>query len=558
MGKSIRRSVMIRVICAIIAVLLFSGVTTANILRIEGTQKLSVQATSMLDQVQRAEVAHYKWATNLSNALYAGTEFTGSMDHTGCVLGKWLYGDIDLNDSEVNALRAQIEPLHKELHASAGTALELLAENPDEARQYFQSTIQANLTKLVGLLDQVVERGEALSNEYADKMSGIIGLMHGSTVVCLLLNLIALISLVIYVMNYVIKPMLLITEKVRPLQDGNLTLNFDYDSKNELGQLARTLEQSMERIHEYVDDIDRVMDELARGNFDVAASIRYIGDFQSIEEALDRFTAAVSGALGNIVQAEQRVSGHAEQLSSGAQALAQGATEQASAVQELYATVDDLSKSATRNAQTAAGAQQSARLTGEQVQVSSQQMEQMVAAMADIADASEQIGKIIATIENIAFQTNILALNAAVEAARAGSAGKGFAVVADEVRNLASKSDEAAKATKDLIGNSIQATQRGTEIVDEVSGSLKKTQELVVQSNDAIATIAEAIKEEAGSLSQVSEAIGQISSVVQTNSASSEESAAVSTELFEQVHLLEDETKRFKLKGGLRRPSMIR
>ena len=185
-------------------------------------------------------------------------------------------------------------------------------------------------------------------------------------------------------------------------------------------------------------------------------------------------------------------------------------------------------------------------------------MEHMVSAMADIADASEQIGKIIATIENIAFQTNILALNAAVEAARAGTAGKGFAVVADEVRNLASKSDEAAKATKDLIVNSIQATQRGTKIVGEVSDSLKRTQELVVQSNDAIATIAEAIKEEAGSLAQVSEGIGQISSVVQTNSASSEESAAVSSELFEQVHVLEDETKRFKLKdshqmmGGVR------
>ena len=161
-----------------------------------------------------------------------------------------------------------------------------------------------------------------------------------------------------------------------------------------------------------------------------------------------------------------------------AQALAQGATEQASAVQELYATVDDLSKSADRNAATAAGAQESARLTSEQVNVSSGQMEQMVSAMADIADASEQIGKIIATIENIAFQTNILALNAAVEAARAGTAGKGFAVVADEVRNLASKSDEAAKATKDLIENSILATQRGSQIVGEVSSSLKKTQEI--------------------------------------------------------------------------------
>ena len=539
MGKSIKRSVSIRIICAIVAVTLFSVVTTANILRIEGTQEKSIQANSMLDSIQRAEVAHYKWAANLSNALYAGTEFTGSLDHTGCVLGKWLYSEMSLHDDAIDTLRGKIEPLHN-----------MYGGNRSQAQQYYQDTIQTNLTTLVGLLDEVVTRGQELSAEYNESMSSTVSQMHLITSVCLVINLICMVSLVQYVLRCVIKPMLLITDKVRPLQDGNLTLEIGYSSKNELGQLAQTLEQSLGRIHEYVDDIDRVMGELAQGNFDVSTSTQYIGDFQSIETALDRFTAAVSDAMGNVVQAEQRVSSHAEQLSSGAQALAQGATEQASAVQELYATVDDLSKSADRNAETAAGAQESARLTSEQVNVSSGQMDQMVSAMADIADASEQIGKIIATIENIAFQTNILALNAAVEAARAGTAGKGFAVVADEVRNLASKSDEAAKATKDLIENSIQATQRGSQIVGEVSDSLKKTQELVVQSNDAIATIAEAIKEEAGSLAQVSEGIGQISSVVQTNSASSEESAAVSSELFEQVHVLEDETKRFKLKGA--------
>ena len=219
-------------------------------------------------------------------------------------------------------------------------------------------------------------------------------------------------------------------------------------------------------------------------------------------------------------------------------------------MQELYATVDDLSKSAGRNVEAAANAQRSAKLTSEQVTLSSKQMEEMVAAMDDIAESSQQIGKIIATIENIAFQTNILALNAAVEAARAGSAGKGFAVVADEVRNLASKSDEAAKATKDLIENSVQSTERGSRIVGEVSQSLKQALDLVVQSDEAIHSITEAVHQEAESLSQVSEGIGQISSVVQTNSASSEESAAVSSELFEQVHLLEDETKKFRLKGG--------
>ena len=549
MGTSIKRSVMIRVICALITVVLFSVITTVNILRIESTQADSTKASAMLDSVQRAEVAHYKWSANLSNALYAGAEFTGSMDPTGCVLGEWLYGTFDLKDSEIEQLRSQIEPLHKQLHESAGTALELYSESSAGGQEYYQQTILANLTELVGLLDRVVERGTVLTSEAEQSMNTTIRIMHITTVVCLVLNLVALLSLVQFVLGYVIKPLLLITEKARPLQEGRLNLDLEYESKNELGTLARTLEESMSRIHTYVDDIDRIMAELAQGNFDVHTSIQYIGDFQPIEGALEHFTGAISDALRNVNQAETQVSTHAEQLSSGAQALAQGATEQASAVEELYATVDDLSKSADRNAKAATAAQESAQNTSRQVSLSSGQMDQMVTAMADIASASEKISQIIDTIEDIAFQTNILALNAAVEAARAGTAGKGFAVVADEVRNLASKSDEAAKATKGLIENSIQATQRGSHIVDEVSGSLKKALELVLESDRAIQDISVAISQEAESLAQVSEGIGQISSVVQTNSASSEESAAVSTELFDQVHLLEAETKKFRLKN---------
>ena len=318
---------------------------------------------------------------------------------------------------------------------------------------------------------------------------------------------------------------------------------------NELGDLSSTLEKSMAQVHAYVQDLNGLMAQLSQGNFDVRTSQPYIGDFKSIEDSINSFTATISAALGKISQAQGRVSSNADQLSSGAQALAQGATEQASAVEELYATVDDLSKNAAQNVKIAASAQENARLTGEQVTISSQQMEQMVSAMADITNASEQISKIISTIEDIAFQTNILALNAAVEAARAGSAGKGFAVVADEVRNLAAKSDQAAKATKDLIDNSVQATERGSHIVEEVSATLKKTLELVMQSNTAIGEIAQAVEGEAESIAQVTEGIGQISAVVQTNSASSEESAAVSADLFEEVHKLEAETKRFKLRA---------
>ena len=275
MGTSIKRSVNIRVICAIVAVLLFSCVTTMNILRIESTQDASAQASALLDSAQKAEVAHYKWSANLSNALYAGTEFTGSMDHTSCALGKWLYSDLELENAEINRLRAEIEPLHKELHASAGTVLEMYGNSHSRAQQYYQETIQTNLSTLVGLLDQVVTQGTELSDQCVQRMNSTVALMHTLTIICLVLNLVALISLVVFVMRNVIKPLLIITNKAKPLQEGNLSLDLGYTSKNELGQLARTLEDSVGLIRQYIEDIDRVMGELAQGNFDVLTSTRY-------------------------------------------------------------------------------------------------------------------------------------------------------------------------------------------------------------------------------------------------------------------------------------------
>lgn len=551
MRKSIKTMVGIRVAVALAAIILFSVMMTVNIIRISHTQTASAQANALLDRAQRAEVAHYKWSSNLSNALYAGTEFTGSIDPTTCVLGQWLYGDAGTEDKEITALRTQLEPLHKELHESATYVLELLNTNPEQAQAYYQETIQSNLTTLVGLLDQVIERGTALNEETREEMEQTLVMMHITSIVGLSISLISLLSLVFYVLGKIVKPLILITRKSEPLQDGLLNLEIDYHSKDELGKLAETLEHSMERIGGYVNDINRMMAQLSAGNFNVQVSEPYVGDFRSIEESLTSFTTTMSAVLSNINRAEQKVSGGAAQLSSGAQALAQGATEQASAVEELSATLEELSRSASRNVKAAFDAQENARLTGEQVTVSSQQMEEMVLAMNDISAASQEIGKIIATIENIAFQTNILALNAAVEAARAGAAGKGFAVVSSEVRSLATQSDQAAKATKEMIENSIQAVDRGSRIVGEVSETLNKTLKLVMQSGEAIGGIAKAVEREADSISQVTDGISQISSVVQTNSASSEESAAVSNELFDQVRFLEEQTKKFRLKTGV-------
>ena len=464
MRKSIKKMVTIRVAVALLAVLLFSVMMTINILSIQHSQEKNAEAAAVLDRVQRAETAHYKWSANLSNALYANSEFTGSTDPTTCVLGQWLYGEAGTDNAVILQLRNEMEPLHKELHESAILALEQYRTNPATAQNYYQNTILNNLSTLVGKLDSVVEESAAISAENAASMERTITMMHLTSVIGLSLSLIALISLILYVITKVLRPILQITEDSRPLQEGRLELTLNYQSDDELGDLSRTLKESMARIEGYVTDINEIMSQLSDGNFDVHTSTRYIGDFQSIEESINSFTSNISNAFGHIQQAEQKVSGNAEQLSSSSQSLAQGATEQASEVEGLYATLDQLSKSAAQNVRIASEAQEGARLTGEQVTISSQQMDHMVSAMRDITESSQQISRIIATIENIAFQTNILALNAAVEAARAGAAGKGFAVVSDEVRSLATQSDQAAKATKELIENSVKATQRGSAI----------------------------------------------------------------------------------------------
>ena len=542
MRKSIKTMVGIRVAFAFAAVLVYSLVVTFNVFLIKDAANSSSDASAMLDTIEKAETAHYKWSSSLSSALYAGIEFEGSMDPTACVLGKWLYGDLNTDDALVIEKRNEIEPLHKELHESASYALELLKTDPEQAQAYYQNTIRQNLAVLVADLEEIVEEGAKLSEESSESMFRTIHVVQILAGICFFVALICLISLITYVMKRVIRPIMYISECVLPLQEGTLELNMNYESQDEIGRLSDILVNSLKVIQGYVGDINRIMGQLAQGEFNVHTSTPFIGDFKSIETSIDSFTNTLSASIGNIGRVEHQISGSAEQLSSGAQSLAQGATEQASAVEQLYAMLEELSKNAARNVETAQNAQENARLTGEQVTISSQQMEEMVSAMNDITQASHRIGEIIATIENIAFQTNILALNAA------GDAGKGFAVVADEVRSLAAQSDQAAKATKDLIGNSVQVTEKGSQIVDEVSNTLQKTLNLVVESNSAIGSIAEVIQGEAESIKQVTDGIGQISEVVQTNSASSEESAAVSQELFAQVTMLKQQTEKFRLK----------
>lgn len=371
------------------------------------------------------------------------------------------------------------------------------------------------------------------------------------TVGALLFIALIIILFSLYIVRSIVKPVREIDHVAKKIADGQLNESIEYRSKDELGTLALNFNKTVSRLRDYVnyiDEISGVLSEVADGNLMFQLTYDYAGEFAKIKTALERLSESLNQTLVQINQSAEQVASGSDQVASGSQALSQGATEQASSIQELAASITEISNQVNQNAENAENASKKATNVGDQIISSNEHMQEMTSAMKEISEKSSQIGKIIKTIEDIAFQTNILALNAAVEAARAGEAGKGFAVVADEVRSLASKSAEASKDTSLLIEGSIQAVNKGTEIADITASQLL---EVVSGAKDIVTTIdniANASKQQANSVKQVTVGVDQISSVVQTNSATAEESAAASEELSGQAQILKELVNRFRLK----------
>lgn len=347
------------------------------------------------------------------------------------------------------------------------------------------------------------------------------------------------------------KPIQLCAERIRQLSEGDLSSPVpEIHTKDETGRLAKQTASIVKNLQALIGDVGYLLGEMANGNFNVRSRDYnyYIGDYEQLLQHVRGINIGLSNTLAQINTASAQVSAGAEQVSSGAQSLAQGATEQASAVEELSATINDISADSQRTLQLTMQAKEAADKAGAELHASSEYIATLGNAMSNISESSQEISKIISTIENIAFQTNILALNAAVEAARAGAAGKGFAVVADEVRNLAHKSDQAAKATKDLIEKSIGAVNEGVVMMQKVSEAVGSVMESAGTAVSGMDEVAEAVQRETDSIVQITQGIDQISSVVQTNSATAEESAAASEELSGQSEMLKTLIGGFQLR----------
>ncbi len=347
------------------------------------------------------------------------------------------------------------------------------------------------------------------------------------------------------------KPIVALNDVAQELAEGNLDVTLDIASENEIGELADSIQKTVDRLKEYInyiDEISSVLDRLADGKLKFTLKYDYAGEFAKVKTALLHISGSFEQMIEDIIDSSTQVSIGAEELSKAAQNIAEGAMTQAASVQELVATTESVSQQVEENTEDAQkSATETSRVT-HMMQDSREQMNQMMEAMNKITETSNEVVSIIKTIEDIADQTNLLALNASIEAARAGEAGKGFAVVASEIGSLADDSSKAANNTRDLIEISLQQIDRGSSLAQNVVQSMQDVLDAVEEVNGMIGKSAENNEAQNQSMEQIRVGIEDISKGVEDNSASAEETSATSQELAAQAATLEELVKRFDLK----------
>lgn len=391
------------------------------------------------------------------------------------------------------------------------------------------------------IIASMVQEADAESERIDKTVKTLAVILIGICIVCIIVMMILCFSIT----RTITGPVSKLSIAAKKLAVGDVDTDCTKMHDDDLGELMDAFANMAETIKEQA----AVADAISKGDLTIEVTPRSEKDL--LGKALQRLVENNNKALGSVQESTMQVTIGAEQVANASQALAQGSTEQASALQQVTASINEIAEKTKKNASEATTANDLVNTVKNMAEDGNGQMKSLTGAMNDINDSSETISKIIKTIDDIAFQTNILALNAAVEAARAGVHGKGFAVVAEEVRNLAAKCGSAASETAEMIEDSIRKVGNGRQLASETAEALDRIVASIEEVAGIINNIAISSNDQATAVSQIDQAIGQVSTVVQTNSATSEQCASASEELSNQAMNLRNQMSQYKLKAGL-------
>ena len=454
-----------------------------------------------------------------------------------------------LENDEERTLLADIKTEYPAYLELRDQAIELAMQNKDaEALKIFREEARPHLLKAIEDSEALL----AMNVEMGDSVSASLSLFSKILVLIILVCVAVAVFISIkfaYATAYdFVRPIEKVQAGTAKLAKGELDVNVEVHSQNELGEMANDLNAAIAKIREYIEVIEFGLDEVGKGNFAVRPTVEFQGDFVKIKDSIENITMSLSHTLGQINEGADQVAIGSEQLAMSAQTLAEGATSQAASVQELTATIENVASAAEDSAQKANESYQTAEKYAGVAQDSSDEMKRLTEAMERITETSQQIESIIAEIEDIAEQTNLLSLNASIEAARAGEAGRGFAVVADQIGKLAADSAQSAINTKELIVKSLAEIEQGNAITTKTAEALEQVVGGIKELAGAAKNNSTISAEQAETMAQVQMGIEQIADVVQNNSASAEETSATSEELSAQSQNLKALVDQFILR----------
>lgn len=545
--KLITSFIIVALIAGVIGVI---GIT--NIYKIDDADtELYEKMTVPISMLTDISVNYQKMRVNLRDMVLSEDE-AEIEDYVEIITG--IINDIDRISGEYEKLiiSTEMQGLYNEFEATRlkykihlDEIIEFAKNNEDEeAMKAFNPKSDAGIAAAneQSAIDAMVLQKIMDAKDTSDKNSVTANIASISMISAVILGMTIAIILGVFMSAIISRPIKELVLAADALALGDVNVKVNATTKDEFGILMGAFSRMVDNIRDQALAVERI----AAGDLTIQVNVKSDNDLlgKKLYEMVDKNNQV----LGNINSASEQVASGANQVSASSQALSQGSTEQASAIEEITASVEQIAAQTRQNAAHANQAKNLADNVKGKAVNGNIQMQEMLKAMAEINDSSNNISKIIKVIDEIAFQTNILALNAAVEAARAGQHGRGFAVVAEEVGNLAARSANAAKETTVMIEGSIKKVDTGTKIANDTAYALNDIVNGVSEAAILVGEIAIASDEQALGIMQINQAINQVAQVVQTNSATSEESAAASEELSSQAELLKELVSEFKLR----------